>query len=170
MIKAYVLLNCDLGIETEIIQSLKKIQGVREAYGTLGLYDIIAKLASDSEDGILAIVKEIRQMHQIQSTMTLSRSGAEELFETSCKENSSEKNQHAFVVIHTQKGHEYTTLKNLSYIPEIREADVIFGFYDVICKIESSKDKSLEDIVTKSIRKIPNIISSMTLTIIHEQS
>jgi DNA-binding Lrp family transcriptional regulator len=170
MIKAYVILNCDLGIEKEIIQSLKKIKGVREAYGTLGLYDIIVKLTSETEEGIRTIVHEIRQMPQIQSIMTLTRSGAEELFETACKENSSEKSHQAFVVIHTEKGHEYATLKNLSYISEIREADVIFGFYDVICKIESSKERSLEDIVTKSIRKIPNIVSSMTLSVIHEQS
>jgi len=73
------------------------------------------------------------------------------------------------VVIHCNKGEEYTTLKNLSHIPEVKEADVVFGFYDVICKIETSDNKSLEDITTKAIQKLPNIESSMTLNIINEQ-
>lgn len=73
------------------------------------------------------------------------------------------------MVIHCNKGEEYTTLKNLSHIPEVKEADVVFGFYDVICKIETSDNKSLEDITTKAIQKLPNIESSMTLNIINEQ-
>ena len=43
----------------------------------------------------------------------------------------------AYVVIHSDKGEEYTILKNLSHIPEVKEADVVFGFYDVICRIEA---------------------------------
>ena len=75
----------------------------------------------------------------------------------------------AYVVIHCNKGEEYTTLKNLSHISEVKEADVVFGFYDVICKIEAADNKALENITTKAIRKLPDIESSMTLNIINEQ-
>ena len=64
---------------------------------------------------------------------------------------------------------EYPTLKNLSHIPEVKEADVVFGFYDVICKIEAPDDKTLENIITKAIRSLPHIKSSMTLNVINEQ-
>ena len=36
MSKAYVMMNCDLGEEKIIIESLKKIVGIKEAHGTLG--------------------------------------------------------------------------------------------------------------------------------------
>ncbi len=37
MSKSYILMNCKLGSEKEVISSLKKINGVKEAHGTLGL-------------------------------------------------------------------------------------------------------------------------------------
>ncbi len=33
---AYVLINCDLGYEEDIISKLKTIDGVKEAHGILG--------------------------------------------------------------------------------------------------------------------------------------
>jgi len=54
-----------------------------------------------------------------------------------------------------------------SPLPEVKEADVVFGFYDVICKIEASNNKTLENVITKAIRTLPHIKSSMTLNIIN---
>ena len=56
MAKAYVLMNCDLGSEKKVISSLKETSEIKEAHGTLGLYDIIAKIESDSEEKIKEIV------------------------------------------------------------------------------------------------------------------
>jgi len=44
--KAYVLMSCNLGYEKPLISELKSIENVKEVHGTLGLYDIIAKLES----------------------------------------------------------------------------------------------------------------------------
>ena len=44
MATAYVLINCELGSEDTIIQQLNSIDGVKEAHGTFGAYDILAKL------------------------------------------------------------------------------------------------------------------------------
>ena len=166
-------MNCELGSEKEIISSLEKIDGVKEAHGTLGLYDIVAQIESQNEEQIRKIVTStIRKIPKIRSTMTLTRSESEELFQTSEKLIGMILGQNmpqAYVVIHCNKGEEYTTLKNLSHIQEVKEADVVFGFYDVICKIVSSDNKTLENIITKAIRALPNIESSMTLNIINEQ-
>jgi DNA-binding Lrp family transcriptional regulator len=72
-------------------------------------------------------------------------------------------------VIHCDKGEEYQTLRNLSHISEVKEVDVVFGYYDVICKIETSNNKTMEHIITKAIRKLPHIKTSMTLNVINEQ-
>jgi DNA-binding Lrp family transcriptional regulator len=171
--KAYVLINCDLGSEKIVISSLKETEDVKEAHGTLGLYDIILKIESESEEKIRKIVTEIiRKMPKIHSTMTLTRSESEKLFQPSEKLIGAMLGQNiaqAYVVIHCDKGEEYNILKNLSHIPEVKEADVVFGYYDVICRIEASEYKILENVITKAIRSLPNLKTSMTLNIIKEQ-
>ena len=59
MAKAYVLINCDLGSEKIVISSLKETEDVKEAHGTLGLYDIILKIESELEEKIREIVTGI---------------------------------------------------------------------------------------------------------------
>ena len=104
--------------------------------------------------------------------MTLTSSESGELFQISEKlvgamlgKNSSQ----AYVVFHCEKGQEYTILKNICKIPEVKEADVVFGYYDVICRIESSCEEVLQDVITRAIRGLPNLKTSMTLNIIKEQ-
>ncbi len=166
-------MNCELGSEKDVIALLNKIDGVKEAHGTLGLYDIVVQIESDSEEKIQEIVtRSIRKMPKIQSTMTLTRSESEELFQASEKLIGAMLGQNfaqAYVVIHCDKGEEYSILKNISQIPEIKAADIVFGYYDIICKIEASDDKTLENVITKAIRSIPHISTSMTLKIIKEQ-
>ncbi len=173
MPKAYVMMHCDVGYEKEVISSLKKIDCIRESHGTLGLYDIVVQIESDSEEKIREIVTGvIRKMPKIRSTVTLTRSESGELFQSSEKLIGAMLGQNqvqAYVVIHCDKGEEYPTLKNLSHIPEVKEADVVFGFYDVICKIETTDNRRLENIITKTMRALPHIKSSMTLNIINEQ-
>ncbi|KAG2473694.1 MAG: hypothetical protein NPMRTHETA2_900006 [Nitrosopumilales archaeon] len=47
MATAYVLINCDLGYEEQIIEELKHISDVKEVNGVFGAYDILAKVESD---------------------------------------------------------------------------------------------------------------------------
>tara|TARA_B110000438_G_scaffold277273_1_gene299766 strand:+ start:103 stop:630 length:528 start_codon:yes stop_codon:yes gene_type:complete len=173
MSKAYVMMNCNLGEEKTIIESLEKIVGVKEAHGTLGLYDIVAQIECTTDERIQEIVtQQIRKIPKIQSSMTLTSSESGQLFQISEKlvgtilgKNDSQ----AYVVFHCKKGEEYPTLKNLCKISEVKEADVVFGFYDIVCRVESSSEEVLQDIITRAIRHLPNIRTSMTLNIIKEQ-
>jgi len=104
--------------------------------------------------------------------MTLTSSESGELFQISEKlvgamlgKNSSK----AYVVFHCEKGQEYPTLKNLCKIPEVKEADVVFGYYDVICRMESSSEEVLQDVITRAIRGIQNLKTSRKLKIIKEK-
>jgi len=173
MSKAYIMMNCKLGEEKEVIQELKKIVGIKEAHGTFGLYDIVAQIECTTDEKIQEIVtQKIRKIPKIQTSMTLTSSESGELFQISEKlvgamlgKNSSQ----AYVVFHCEKGQEYTILKNICKIPEVKEADVVFGYYDVICRIESSCEEVLQDVITRAIRGLPNLKTSMTLNIIKEQ-
>ena len=69
---AYVLINCDLGYEEDVISHLKTIDGVKEVHGTFGAYDILAKVESDDVDKLRdTITLKIRKLDRIRSTLTL---------------------------------------------------------------------------------------------------
>ena len=70
---AYLLIQCDMGAETDIIQKLMNIPEVKEVRGTYGVYDIFAKLESDSREKLDEILtNNIRKIPKIRSTNTLS--------------------------------------------------------------------------------------------------
>ena len=72
MHKGFVLLNCDLGAEEFIVEELKKISNVSQAYITFGAYDVIAELNADSQEGFDETVSlKIRRLTRVVSTMTL---------------------------------------------------------------------------------------------------
>jgi len=73
---AYVLINCDTGFEEFIIEQLKKIDDVKAAQGTLGVYDIIAEIESQKPEKLKeAIIGDIRKLTHVQSTLTLLGTG-----------------------------------------------------------------------------------------------
>ena len=74
MTQAFVLINCELGSEEQIISELKTFEDVKEVHGTFGAYDIIAKISSESVDKIReTITWKIRKIEKIRSTLTLTK-------------------------------------------------------------------------------------------------
>ena len=53
---AYVLINCDLGYEEQIIEELKHISDVKEMHGTFSAYDILAKVESANIENSILIL------------------------------------------------------------------------------------------------------------------
>ena len=69
---AYVLINCDLGYEQEIIDELKHLDNVKEAHGVFGAYDILTKLESDNMEHLRDVITwKIRKLNRVRSTLTL---------------------------------------------------------------------------------------------------
>ncbi|TLX85102.1 MAG: Lrp/AsnC family transcriptional regulator [Thaumarchaeota archaeon] len=72
MEKGFVLINCDLGAEDYIIEELKLIPQIKNAYVTFGAYDVIAELQAQSpEDFDETVSHKIRNLSRVVSTMTL---------------------------------------------------------------------------------------------------
>jgi len=72
MVTAYVLINCDLGYDAEIIDELKQFEGVKELHGVYGAYDILVKVESANEKNLReTITWKIRKLNSIRSTLTL---------------------------------------------------------------------------------------------------
>jgi len=72
MHKGFVLLNCDLGAEEFIVEELRKISQVSQAYVTFGAYDVIAEIHTNSQEDFDETVSfKIRRLTRVVSTMTL---------------------------------------------------------------------------------------------------
>ncbi len=72
MATAYVLINCDLGFDTEIIAEIKQLDEVKEVHGIFGAYDIIVNLESDNVDNLRDVITwKIRKLNRVRSTVTL---------------------------------------------------------------------------------------------------
>ena len=72
MAEAYILINCEIGSEEEVITALKNVDGIKEVHGTFGAYDILAKIESSQvEDLRETITWKIRKIDKIRSTLTL---------------------------------------------------------------------------------------------------
>jgi len=72
MATAYVLINCDMGYEEQVIEELKHISDVKEVHGTYGAYDIVAKVESANVENLReTITWKIRRIDKVRSTITL---------------------------------------------------------------------------------------------------
>ena len=72
MYKTFVLINCEPGKETEVLEQLHKIKSVVDIQETFGIYDIVARIESDSQSQLDNIISDqIRQMRNVDSTLTL---------------------------------------------------------------------------------------------------
>lgn len=170
MKKAYVLMNCKLGYEKDVISSLYQIGSVKEVHGLFGLYDVIAKLESDEKSIQSDLSEKIRKIPSITTTMTLMSTGDENIFEKNIESHRfGPQMSQAYIVMYCEQGEEFSVLRSLSHIPEVIEADILYGFYDVICKIAANDYKELSKIITKKFRQLENVRTTMTLQIIPEQ-
>ncbi len=72
MTDAYVMLNCDLGAEAEIIEKLKELEQVTDVFETIGTHDMLVKLQAENFEKIREIVSwNIQKLPKVRSTATL---------------------------------------------------------------------------------------------------
>jgi DNA-binding Lrp family transcriptional regulator len=72
MPKAFVLLNVETGSEDAVLNELKKVSVVEEAYVSYGVYDVIVRVKADTMDELKkAVTNQIRVIKQVRSTLTL---------------------------------------------------------------------------------------------------
>ena len=75
----------------------------------------------------------------------------------------------AYVLVQCKIAHEMEVLKALLEIDLVKEAKGTFGYYDIFTKIQGESSEQIEEIITKTIRNIPNVTTTTTLSIIPEQ-
>lgn len=71
MLNAFVFLNCDFGTEPAILNEITDISGVSEAVQLSGVYDIVAKVSEETREDIAKSVREICEIANIRSSLTM---------------------------------------------------------------------------------------------------
>lgn len=72
MPRAFVLFNVESDSEDEVLEELKKIEGMQEAYVSYGAYDLIAIVKADTMEKLLdAITNKMRKINKVRKTLTL---------------------------------------------------------------------------------------------------
>ncbi|MCW3989112.1 MAG: Lrp/AsnC ligand binding domain-containing protein [Candidatus Bathyarchaeota archaeon] len=72
MASAYLLLNVETGTDEEVIDSLKPIREVKEAWMVYGVYDIVVRVEAETMEELKNVVSwTIRRLDRVRSTMTM---------------------------------------------------------------------------------------------------
>lgn len=66
-----MFVNTELEKEREVLQRLRGIQSVREAFMLYGPYDVVAVIEADSMENLNQIYKMITQIEGVQSATTM---------------------------------------------------------------------------------------------------
>jgi DNA-binding Lrp family transcriptional regulator len=69
---AYVLLNTEIGAGNEVVEELKKVEGVESAFNLWGVYDVIASVKADSMNSLSDIInRKIEKIDKVHSKLTM---------------------------------------------------------------------------------------------------
>jgi DNA-binding Lrp family transcriptional regulator len=72
MFMAYLFINTEIGSESSVLKALKKVEGVEEAHGIIGIYDIVARIKTDTRDKLKSIIaKNIGGNKKITAKLTV---------------------------------------------------------------------------------------------------
>ena len=72
----------------------------------------------------------------------------------------------AYIAIHCGTGKESPIIRKLMEMKGVSEVTGTLGLYDIIVKVDAADSRELENIITTQIRKISNVLTTMTLMVI----
>jgi len=74
----------------------------------------------------------------------------------------------AYILFKVNSGTEREVCHKLVGFDEIIQADIVFGEYDVLAKIETEDLAMLEEFVSQKVRNVPNVLVTSTMIISRE--
>ncbi len=75
----------------------------------------------------------------------------------------------AYVLVKSKIGHEVDVMNNILKIDGVKEVMGTYGVYDIFVKVQAPTRNEIEKIITQRIRKVNNVISTTTLSVIPSQ-
>ena len=72
IMRAYVLINTELGQEAQVVSELRDVEGITNISSLYGIYDVIAQVEAESMEKVKEIVfNKIRRLDSVKTTITL---------------------------------------------------------------------------------------------------
>jgi DNA-binding Lrp family transcriptional regulator len=72
----------------------------------------------------------------------------------------------AFVLINTELGSEVDAVRAIKQIPNVTEAFLVYGTYDIIVKVESDSLDKVKDTITHNLRTLANVRSTLSMVVV----
>jgi DNA-binding Lrp family transcriptional regulator len=75
----------------------------------------------------------------------------------------------AYVLVKAKMGHEVDVMNDILKIDGVKEVLGTYGQYDIFVKVQVPTRSEIELIITKKIRRVSNVLSTTTLSVIPGQ-
>ncbi len=72
----------------------------------------------------------------------------------------------AFVLINAEIGSEDQVVKELKSVPQVKEAYMVYGVYDIVAKVAADSMDKLKEIITWKVRHLNKVKSTLTMIVI----
>lgn len=73
----------------------------------------------------------------------------------------------AYVLIGCELGAENEIVSKLLEMDKIKDARIVYGDYDIVVEAETETETQMDNLITKKIRKLAKVRSTMTLGIVN---
>ncbi len=72
----------------------------------------------------------------------------------------------AYLLLNVETGTEEEVMRSLKPIPEVREARMVYGLYDIIIRVETETMEAMKRLINGRIRHQYRIRSTMTMIVV----
>jgi DNA-binding Lrp family transcriptional regulator len=73
----------------------------------------------------------------------------------------------AYVLIGCELGAENEIVSKLLEMDKVKDARIVYGDYDIVVEAETETEIQMDNLITKKIRKLDRVRSTMTLGIVN---
>ena len=72
----------------------------------------------------------------------------------------------AYLLFTVETGTEEEVMRSLKSIEEVKEAQMVYGVYDIIARVETVNMEELKNLVSWRIRRLDRVRSTMTMIVV----
>ena len=72
----------------------------------------------------------------------------------------------AYILIGCELGAEDEIVEKIKQMDKVKDARVVYGDYDIVVEAEAGTDRQLDNLITKKIRTMDKVRSTMTLGVV----
>jgi len=74
-----------------------------------------------------------------------------------------------YILLNCDLGAEEYIVEELRRIPQVKNAHLTFGAYDVIAEVYADSQEEFDKTVSNKIRKLARVVSTMTLNVVNPE-